>query len=133
MKKSTKEKGIISEIKVLTKLVEKGYTVSLPYGDNARYDLIFDDGEKLNKVQVKSSKKFDGDKLVFPTCSYNNANRDKRTYENDVDYFGVYCKELDEVFLVPISDCNSSALTLRITEPKGKNNHQIKYARDYKI
>lgn len=31
-----KEKGIITETKVLSKLIELGYIVSLPYGDNAR-------------------------------------------------------------------------------------------------
>lgn len=27
--------------------------VSFPFGDNARYDLIIDDGKELKKVQVK--------------------------------------------------------------------------------
>lgn len=39
-----------------------GYTVSIPYGENNRYDFIADINTKLIRVQVKSSKTRDGGK-----------------------------------------------------------------------
>ena len=53
----TKLKGNISEMKVATALVEAGYTVSFPFGDNARYDLIIDTGTELKTVQVKTANR----------------------------------------------------------------------------
>lgn len=35
--------------------VQQGFTVSIPLTVNTRYDLVVDDGEKLRRVQVKST------------------------------------------------------------------------------
>lgn len=37
----------------IAKLYSLGFEVLLPIGDRKHYDLVFDDGRKLNKVQVK--------------------------------------------------------------------------------
>ena len=34
----------------------KGFKISIPLNDTQKYDLIFDDGIKLNKVSVKTSR-----------------------------------------------------------------------------
>ena len=38
-------------------LNRKGIPISLPYGDNQRYDLIIDHNNKLSKVQIKTCLK----------------------------------------------------------------------------
>ena len=50
---NTKTKGDIGQLKVAGDLLMRGYTVSFPYGDNARYDLVLDRGTGLERVQVK--------------------------------------------------------------------------------
>ena len=53
---NTKDIGILSELKVITELVSMGYIVSQPYGDNAPYDFIIDNGDKIIKVHVKTAQ-----------------------------------------------------------------------------
>ena len=61
---NTKDVGIVSELKVLTELVSKGYIVSQPYGDNAPYDFIIDTNEKLLKIQVKTSNDLEDGSII---------------------------------------------------------------------
>ena len=49
----SKEKGDIAEIKVILYLKEKGYSVLIPFGDNNRYDLVFEKDCEFKRVQVK--------------------------------------------------------------------------------
>jgi hypothetical protein len=53
--KNTKKQGDIGIALAISKLASKGYTVLFPLCDSEPYDLVFDDGGKLNKVQVKTT------------------------------------------------------------------------------
>ena len=50
---NSKQKGSIAVAQCIAKLYKLGYEVLLPIGDRNPYDLVFDDGKKLFKVQVK--------------------------------------------------------------------------------
>ena len=50
---NSKDKGNIGEAIMLAEFIKRGIQVSIPFGDNARYDLIIDLNGKLYKVQVK--------------------------------------------------------------------------------
>ncbi len=60
IKRDTKSKGDLSELIVAVALTRAGYAVSKPLGENQRYDLIADDGERLHRVQVKTGRVRDG-------------------------------------------------------------------------
>ena len=47
---NTKQIGDISEVTVLAELIKRGYTASVPFGDNDPYDLIVDIGSELYRV-----------------------------------------------------------------------------------
>ena len=47
---NTKTKGNIGEAIILAEFVKRGIQVSIPFGDNARYDLIAEFNGKLNKI-----------------------------------------------------------------------------------
>ena len=47
---NTKDKGNIGEAVILAEFMKKGISVSIPFGDNARYDLIAEFNGKLNKI-----------------------------------------------------------------------------------
>ena len=56
-KRNTKLTGDISELRVLAALVEAGYHVWLPYGENHRADVVMEDGDgRLYRVQVKTGR-----------------------------------------------------------------------------
>lgn len=47
----TKQKGEIAEANVIAILLEKGYAISKPLGDNQPYDLVLDKDGLLLKIQ----------------------------------------------------------------------------------
>ena len=51
------KKGILTEIKCIEKFIELGFSLSVPYGNANRYDLLVDTGNKILRVQCKSSIK----------------------------------------------------------------------------
>lgn len=125
---NTKQIGDISQVKVMGRLLQKGYSVSVPFGDNQRYDLIFDDG-KLNRVQCKTGR-IHKNSVEFKTAStYGHRGRGRKTYNEEIEFFGVYCPENDVVYLVPIAsvvDCESCA-SLRLVQAA---NNQIRNTRN---
>ena len=48
---NSKNIGNIGEAKVLTKFVELGFPVYIPFGDNEKADLIVEFNGKLNKIR----------------------------------------------------------------------------------
>ncbi len=50
---NTKDKGDETEVKILEELVSAGYSVSIPFGDNDKYDLVVDDGSALYRSSAR--------------------------------------------------------------------------------
>jgi hypothetical protein len=51
---NTKYKGDAIEAVLMSELLLRGYSISIPFGDDNRYDLIVEgESEKLYKVQIK--------------------------------------------------------------------------------
>lgn len=51
---NSKRKGEISEAVVISELLKRNLTVSVPFGENARYDLVVDDDGDFERVQCKT-------------------------------------------------------------------------------
>lgn len=126
----TKTKGDISEAMIAARLLQSGKAVSKPMGDNQRYDLIVDDGIKLLKVQCKTGRLKAG-AVLFATCSSTN----KDMYVGQVDLFGVYCPELDSVYIIPMADCLdvTREKSLRVVPTKSGQVAGTTLASKYKI
>lgn len=99
---NSKQKGSIAVAQCIAKLYKLGYEVLLPVGDRNSYDLVFDDGKKLYRVQVKFAGKRArgtyraGLRITGGNQSYNYA----RKYDNDAfDYLFVYSEE-DKSYLI---------------------------------
>ena len=56
MELTAKEKGNLTELQCMTEFYKSGYKVSIPYGENSRYDMILDVNGHLLKIQCKTSK-----------------------------------------------------------------------------
>ena len=121
--------GTITELKCKTYFLELGYMVSTPESP-VRYDFILDTGEKLLKIQVKTSKE-EEDKFSFETCSShitrNGATR--RAYNEEIDYFCTWFK--DECYLIPVEECGSRGKSLRLAPTKNGQVKNISFAKDY--
>lgn len=51
----TLQKGMITELKCMEKLISMGYYISIPYGNSNKYDLILDYNNKLYRIQIKTA------------------------------------------------------------------------------
>lgn len=125
----TQTKGNITELKIATKLLEKGYVVSIPYGGNARYDLVVEKDNKFLRIQCKTArfKKFS---VTFSVSSQHILTGKRFNYKENIDYFGVYCPALDECYLVPVEITGKSECVLRTELPKFKRK-KSKLTKDY--
>ena len=99
---SSKQKGDIGETTVILEALKRGYRVCNTVGDNARYDLIIDDGEKLAKVQVKS---------VFTEADTITVSLSSVSYDKDTGKPGrkanIYdSSEIDYILAVTVYDGN---------------------------
>ena len=135
VKRDTKTAGDRSEIEVMRALVQAGYGVFIPIvGENRRYDLIADDGERLAKVQVKTGRLREG--AVEFNCYSSHAHRGGpacRSYVGEVDYLGIYYPQLDASYLVPIDDLAPFQSHLRIVPTRNGQRKRIRWAEAYRI
>jgi hypothetical protein len=116
---STKQAGDASEATVLATLIDLGYTVSIPFGDNDPYDLVVETDRGLVRVQVKTGWLEDG-RVRFKTCSRTTRDGERvaRDYSpGEVDAFAVRCRERAELYWVPVEQTGAKSTYLRVGEP----------------
>lgn len=132
---NTKDKGNVGELVILSEFVKRGVPVSIPYGDNTRYDLIAEFNGKLNKIQVKYCSRVTNEgSVICKSSSSKNHTTNKRcdSYKDDVDYMAFYIKPWDIACLVPISDIeNKLSFTIRNSPTKNGQNVGVHYVDDY--
>ena len=131
--------GERSEAFIMAKLVEVGYEVLKPFGDNLRYDLVIEDADgKFWRVQCKTGRS-NGDYIEFRTVSFYYHTRAGRTtnghksYLGQIDYFAVYCRETKGVYLIPVDLTGTSQMSLRLVSPKNNQEKNVRWAKDYEL
>lgn len=126
-------KGDLTESIVITELKKRDIGVSIPFGNNERYDVIVEsDTGELYSAQIKSGWVTDGViKFHAKTQHTNSQGNTYKPYEGDVDLFLVYCEETDGLYLVWEDEFNSS-LWLRVEEPE-MHHRTINWAEDFEF
>lgn len=128
---ATKQKGIVSELQCITYFYQLGYQVSIPYGENSRYDFIVDVDGHLLKMQCKTSSLKDEGAIKF-SCRSTRVNAteniSRRYTKDEIDYFCTFYE--GKCYLVPVEEC-SVAKKLRFIPPKNGQVKGINFAKDY--
>lgn len=124
-----KTKGSIAEMEVASRLLQKGWNVLFPFGENNRYDLVAEKGGKFTRVQVKYVTPKNGS-LEVGCKSSNNWTVDKYTADQ-IDFIAVYNSKTGDVYFVPSSKFNSSSIKLRLNKTKNNQKIGIKQAKDF--
>ena len=109
------EKGQISESAIITRFLQHGYVVLMPYGGSQRYDLLIEDVDgQFWRVQCKTGWIENG-AIYFDTANHNvtGTKRDWRHYRGQCEYFAVYCADLGRVHLVPVDQVGRTRAHLR--------------------
>jgi hypothetical protein len=106
---NTNQIGKITELDVLSYVIKKGYSVSIPYGDKDRYDQIWDIKGKLLRVQVKTCHPIDEacTGIIFNCRTTSLRSKGCRTlhYTSDeIDYFATIWDGI--VYMVPVTECS---------------------------
>ena len=136
IKRDTKSKGDLSEVLVAVALTRAGYAVSKPLGENQRYDLIADDGERLHRVQVKTGR-VRGSVVKFSCCSTHGHRRTgnlaTRPYTGQIELLAVYCPENEKVYVIPEAELTRSGIHLRLVPPRNNMTKTIRWASTYEL
>ena len=134
MENNTQLKGAMTEQKCFLKCIESGYIVSKPLFDNARYDFVLDTGNKLLKIQVKTSRWKDEDKTGFVFNCYSqhstgSGNKVMKYTNKEIDFF---MTERDgQFYLYPAPDEGLKEKTLRTCPTKSGVTKGIDFAKDF--
>ena len=131
--RNPKAVGELSEAAVVHHLIRAGYDLAKPLGDNARYDLIIDDGGRFFRVQVKTGRLVDGAIRFEAASSQAHRGRGRQSYRGQVEFFAVYCPDLDRTYLVPVEECGAIGGTLRVDPPRNGQRARVWWAAQYEV
>jgi PD-(D/E)XK nuclease superfamily protein len=131
---TTDQKGAIAEACITALAIKLGIDVYKPVAEGGRYDLIFDLGSKLLRVQCKWAAR--RNETLVVSCQSARRCADgfiRRTYTADeVDAIAAYNLELDRGFLIEIARvANRPAITLRIAPCRNNQRRRINWADDF--
>ena len=134
---TTDQKGNIAEAAIVAAAVKLGIDVYKPVGERGRYDMLFEVGGQLLRVQCKWASRH-GDILIVRCYSSRRTAGGKivnRCYTDDeVDAFGVYSPDVDTCYLLP---ANLWALKrhvyLRLAPTRNNQAEKINWAKDYEF
>lgn len=130
MNTSHKVAGEIAEALILARLIQLGYAVSMPFGNNQRYDLIVDDGNSLRRAQCKTGRMRNG-AVTFAVCSKNGFTGVRKAYHGEIEEFLVYCPDNDGYYRVPAAGVGSNQVSLRVSPAKNNQDYGVRLASDY--
>lgn len=128
----TKIKGVTTELLCQAYLTSLGYNISVPIGEDCRYDMILDVEGKLFKIQTKACREEDNTRIVFSTCSITTSGKEniKHSYtKNEIDFIATYYN--NQCYLIPIEECENGTKRSLSFSPKQLNASKVLYIDDY--
>jgi hypothetical protein len=128
-----KEVGEQTEAAILNHFIQRSIPVSIPWGNNQRYDLIIDVDGVLLKAQCKTGSYKNGI-IRFQTAS-RAGGKTRKNYIGQIDCFLVFCKELNTFYKINVGAApKGSTMSLRV-DPLKKFGPKttINWAKDYQI
>lgn len=119
----------------LAKLSNQGFTVSKPFSDHCRYDLVIEKNGNMERVQVKIGRLKDGCIKFKTESEYANTNEYVRSSytKEDIDCFVVYCPANENIYKINVEDTPNTAMHLRVNKPENGQQKGINWAENYKL
>jgi prevent-host-death family protein len=133
--KDTNHKGNVAEMVIATEAMKLGVDVMKPLGEHTRYDLIFDLGSRLLRVQCKWAP-LTGDVVLIRLLSsrYTSGGRQicTRYTSDEIDAVAAYCQDLEQCYLVPVELFDGMrGLSLRVAPTQNGQIASINWAEDF--
>src|SRR5262245_39239707 len=115
--------------------IKLGIDVYRPAGEGGRYDMIFDLGATLLRVQCKWAPRH-GD-VVLIRCYSNRRTREglrRRVYTRaEIDAIAAYFPYLDRCYVIPTERLGRSAMQLRVAPSRNNQRLGINWADDFEL
>src|SRR4051812_22443711 len=136
---SSDQKGGVAELAIATAAVKLGIPVLRPLVEHVRYDLAFQLGARLLRVQCKWGCLDDEGAIIkvqlqgswlSPTEGYVRSSYS----EDEIDLVAVYCEPLDRCYLLPIAlVAGRRAIHLRLKPPRNGQRACLNLAVDFEL
>ena len=137
MREHPKLIGDRTTLAVMLALTDAGLDVSVPFGENCRYDLVIDRAGQLKRVQCKTGRLRDGAVHFATASTYGHLpspRESRKDYIGQIDEFAIYCPDTEGVYLIPIEDVLARTNAhLRVEPPLNGQRKRIRYVKDYEI
>lgn len=115
MEDSNKHIGNLTELQCITRFYELGYSVSIPYGDSEKYDMILDYHGKLLRLQCKHAiedRDENGEIVAIRLktrwqsgYTKNTQYKSNKYTKEEIDYFVTYYNFKN--YLIPVEECST--------------------------
>jgi prevent-host-death family protein len=129
-------KGAIAEAEIAAAAVRLGASVLRPISEHGRYDLVFEIGGQLLRVQCKWAA-LEGDVIRIQLATSRSTPRGylRETYSaHEIDAIAAYCHDLDECYFLPASlIAGKSALHLRRGPARNGQRAALNWAAEYRL
>ena len=106
---------------VTARLIEDGWRVLHPIGENNRYDLVAERDGKFIRIQVKYVTPKKG--VLDVNCRSSNNWSVLHYSAKEIDVIAAYNAQTRDIYYIPVSKINRSLIKLRIFPTK--NNQKI--------
>lgn len=130
-------KGNIAELRIAAEAAALGIGVLAPMTEHSRYDLVFDFGHRLVRVQCKWAPRVGDVVRVKSRCSYHSPTRGyvRSTYTSDeVDAIAAYCHDNRRCYLLPINEISGIGhISLRLSPARNGQLAGVRMAADYEL
>lgn len=134
---STNRKGAIAETAIAAAATKLGISVLRPIVEHGRYDLAFEIGDRILRVQCKWGGLDDARAVIKVQLQgswlSSTAGYVRSSYsEDEIDLLAVYCGELDRCYLLPSAlVAERRAIYLRLSPPLNGQRACINSAEDF--
>ena len=128
-------KGITTELFCSLKFVELGYIVSIPYGNNSRYDLLVDTGKNFYRVQCKTASLNNNGSYTINTSNSVSTTTQRRTKhytKNEIDFIASIIN--NQLVIIPVEMIETSKSKVFRTElPKYGSKSTCNLIQDFTV
>jgi prevent-host-death family protein len=132
----TNLKGSIAELEIAAAATRLGIGVLAPMTEHGRYDLVFDFGARLLRVQCKWASLRGAVVQISLTGNYHTPRGYVRSVyrQGEIDAVAAYCGELDSCYLLPAAMVTGRrAVSLRREPPRNGQRAALNWASDYEL
>ena len=124
-----KTKGAIAEFHVCADLMQRGWRILIPYGENNRYDLVAEKDGKFTRIQVKYVTPKCG--TLYVNCRSSNNWSVLPYTANQIDMIAVFNPQHRAVYYVPVGQIRKSAMRLRLDPTKNGQKLKVRFASEF--